>query len=270
MFRFVLTLIPTIAMLAAAQTPAPAPPPEVDQALRARVSEFFQDYVDAHFRQGEALVAEDSKDYYYNSPKTQFKSFKIDGVSWAADFSKARVIVVVERTWEVQPALKSLSVVPLATSWKIENGKWVWFNDPAPDAWVTPMGPSDVKKLQKDKQEADSVVPKDLSQAAIQAQAKQILMGAGTLDKTFVNLLPDKDSSDQVVFTNQSSGPVKLSVEGSGVNGVTAVLDKTDLGAGEKATLKVSYTPMGKQPPVAVGIRVEPFQKLFVVRIKTS
>ena len=47
--------------------PAEAPPPEVDQALRARISEFYQDHVDGKFRQAEALVAAETKDSFYGA-----------------------------------------------------------------------------------------------------------------------------------------------------------------------------------------------------------
>ena len=47
--------------------PAEAPSPEVDQALRARIAEFYQDHVGGKFRQAEALVAEETKDYFYSA-----------------------------------------------------------------------------------------------------------------------------------------------------------------------------------------------------------
>jgi hypothetical protein len=43
--------------------PAEASRPEVDQALRARIGEFYPDHVGGKFRQAEALVAEETEDY---------------------------------------------------------------------------------------------------------------------------------------------------------------------------------------------------------------
>ena len=47
--------------------PAEASPPEVEQALCARIGEFYQDQVGGKFRQAEALVAEETKDYFYSA-----------------------------------------------------------------------------------------------------------------------------------------------------------------------------------------------------------
>ena len=47
--------------------PADAPPPEVDQALSARIGEFYQDQVGGKFRQAETLVAEETKEYFYSA-----------------------------------------------------------------------------------------------------------------------------------------------------------------------------------------------------------
>jgi hypothetical protein len=42
-------------------------PREVDQALRTRISEFYQDHGGGKFRQAEALVAAETKDYFYGA-----------------------------------------------------------------------------------------------------------------------------------------------------------------------------------------------------------
>lgn len=41
--------------------------PEVNQALRARIAEFYQEQVGGKFRHAEALVAEETKDYFYSA-----------------------------------------------------------------------------------------------------------------------------------------------------------------------------------------------------------
>jgi hypothetical protein len=40
--------------------------PEVDPARSARIGEFYQEQVGGKFRQAEALVAEETKDYFYS------------------------------------------------------------------------------------------------------------------------------------------------------------------------------------------------------------
>ena len=73
-----------------AQTPA-SPPPAVDQALRSRVTEFFQDLVDSKFVEAFDYVAADTKNYYFNSAKTPLKEFRIRHVKYESGFEKAAV-----------------------------------------------------------------------------------------------------------------------------------------------------------------------------------
>src|SRR5215469_8779517 len=94
--RAALCLLPLVAY---AQAPQVQPPPDVDQALRARVSEFFQDFVDSKFRDAMKLVAEDTQDEYLASAKTPIKSFEIRDVKYSADFAKADVTLQVKRVW---------------------------------------------------------------------------------------------------------------------------------------------------------------------------
>ena len=83
-FQAAILLLPLAAF---AQTP----PPDVDQALRARVTEFFQAHVDGAFRKAFEIVAEDTKDYYFATEKVRFKSFKIVDIKYSDNFTKAVV-----------------------------------------------------------------------------------------------------------------------------------------------------------------------------------
>ena len=71
------------------------PPAEAEQALRARVTEFLQYHVDGNFRKAYDMVAEDTKDDYFNSGKVQLKGFKIDDVKFTDDFTKATVTATI-------------------------------------------------------------------------------------------------------------------------------------------------------------------------------
>src|SRR5207248_340652 len=71
-------------------------PPAVDDALRARISKFFQYHVDGKFRQAEALVADDSKDFFYSANKPKYMGFEIKDIIYTDDFSKAKAVVVAQ------------------------------------------------------------------------------------------------------------------------------------------------------------------------------
>lgn len=113
-------------------------PPEVDQALRARVTEFLQYHVDGNFRKAYDMVAEDTKDQYFASGKVQIKGFQINNVKFDDTFTKATVTGTISKTFSV--AGNDLPVtVPSTTTWKIENNKWVWYSE-VKAAPATPMG----------------------------------------------------------------------------------------------------------------------------------
>lgn len=133
MVRFCLILLCAAGVLAQAPPEPAKPPADVDQALRARVEEFFQDHVTAQFRQAEALVAEDSKDYYYNQNKPHYLKFLgITNIHYSDNFSKAAVSVTVQSPVAIPGFGGGPPTVPVPSTWKIENGKWCWYVEQEP------------------------------------------------------------------------------------------------------------------------------------------
>src|SRR5579863_7304979 len=127
------TLIFACVAVCFAQAPKeePKPPADVDKALRTRVEEFFQDHVTGEYRKAEALVAEDSKDLFYNHNKPRYiKYVGIDHVTYSDNFTKAYAVVMVVSPemiagWGSDPA-----ALPIPSTWKIDNGKWCWYVEP--------------------------------------------------------------------------------------------------------------------------------------------
>jgi len=266
--------VPTALLLLPLAALAQTPPPEVDQALRARVNEFFQYHVDGNFRKAYELVAEDTKDYYFATQKVQFKSFTVDSVKFNDDFSNAEVDLTGKRIWKPRADFpETLITVPMKTMWKIENGKWVWYDHESQNnKWITAMGPSDTAALQK--KGADPSSPPDMSPAAIQARAAAILAQPQQppLDKTELVLPLDKPSSQQIVFHNSQEGAVKVYVDASAKPaGFTAELDGSDVNGGKDAVIKIRFDPTAAPPsPANFTLRVimEPFDRIFPVSIK--
>ena len=71
--------------------PAPKPPARVDEALRARIKEFYQYHVTEEYRKAEKLVAEDSQDFYYVHNKPHYLNFEITDIEYLDHFTKAKV-----------------------------------------------------------------------------------------------------------------------------------------------------------------------------------
>ncbi len=75
------------------QKPFPKAPPGVEEALRARVSEYYTLFGQSKFRQAEALVTEESKDTFYTMNKSRHMGFAIKGVTFTDDVKGARALV---------------------------------------------------------------------------------------------------------------------------------------------------------------------------------
>jgi hypothetical protein len=270
--RSVLFLLP---LLALAQDTAP--PPEVDQALRERCTQFFRYHTDTetqktNFRKAWELVAEESKDFYFSGHKQTYKSFKIDSIKYSDNFTKAKVQLTTEVLWEIRMQ-KQIAKVITTASWKLENGKWMWYDDPQ-ERWPTPMGPSDLTKLTRNP-DGTVQVPRDFSIAAL-TKAAQDQVKPTTIDKNNLTLTVGTASQEKVVLHNGAPGYINLELDkGAPIPGLTFELDKTQVGPNQDATLKIAYQPVEKYSPdkpalapFKVKLTVVPFNQVFEVSVK--
>ena len=101
-------------------------PPGVEEGLRARLKLFYDAYLTGKFRQAYELVAEEDKDDYFDRAKTPYHSYRIGSIQFSDNFSKAKVLLVVNRDFHFQGHTMAVDV-PIAEDWKIESGQWVWF-----------------------------------------------------------------------------------------------------------------------------------------------
>lgn len=250
---------------------AQTPPPEVDQALRARVNEFYGYHVSGDFDKAWPMVADDTKKEYFGAQKIKYDSFKIDSIKYLDDFTKAEVTLTVSETKRLGVQFPAtVFTYQSKTSWKIENGKWCWYNDPnqAGTANVMPFGASDPKAIEEAKKR--SATAPAITEERLQQMAKGIL-GQSGLDKAQLKLSGTKASSDQAVFKNGQGGWIKIGLMQEDLPaGMKAALDKNDVGPADQATLKVSYTPTGTaKPPASVTLKLvmEPFSRVFPVMV---
>jgi hypothetical protein len=260
-----------------AQGDSSAAPPEVDQALRANVSEFFQDFIDGKFRKAINLVAEDTQDLYFASPKAEMSKFSIDGITYSDNFTRALVKLTVTRVLHLKAEgfLQDENIPgPMETDWKIEDGKWVYYEKPkGAGQWVTPMGPS--ADLAPAAAQAAADRKKKVDDATMMVEAKRILQETGTvtgLTPDEVTLSPDKPSSAQVVFRNGMPGAVSLRVEGLSrdLPGLTAKVLQPNIGPGAQSTVELSFDPSAGKPTMkalTVVVVVSPFDQGFPVKI---
>src|ERR1035438_5780303 len=231
----------------------PKPPAKVDAALRARVQEFFDLHVKGQFRKAEELVAEDTKDYFYNGNKPKYLSFEISRIEYSAKFTKAKVTVVCEQNINMPGFAGHPMKMPTPSTWKLENGKWYWYVDQ--DALLnTPWG----RMRPGPSPENGPPAPPPL---AIPTSA-DFVYKLIRLDKTAVQLRAGE--SAEVTVTNGAPGPMTVSVPAA-LPGLEAKLDKSILPAGGKATLTLRASEGAKSG--VLNVQVEPTMQLLPVQI---
>lgn len=243
MYRFVvLSLWAGVCLAQPPAAPSDAPPPAVDQALRARINEFYQDHVDGKFRQAEALVAEDTKDYYYSLRKPKYQTYEIAVIEYSDGFTRARATVRCEM-YVMMPGFEGKPLkVPVSSTWKIVDGQWYWYVEQ--QVHQTPFGPMRPGATKP----ADGNAPAIPSSEQMQSLSKQ-LRTLVKADKTAVTLKPG--ASDHITITNTATGPMTLSIQGS-VPGVDVQIDHLDLKPGGNAVLNLRARDAAKSGTISV------------------
>src|SRR5664280_1083651 len=122
------------------------PPADVDLALRARITAYYDLHVKGEFRKAEALVADDSQDFYYNASKTKYLSFEIARIEYSDNFTRAKATVVCEQYIMLPGFMGKPMRIPMPSTWKLVDATWYWYLDPeslraTPFGKITPGGP---------------------------------------------------------------------------------------------------------------------------------
>jgi hypothetical protein len=248
-----------LACAAAAQdNPFTKPPADVDAALRARIKEFYDYHVAKQFRKADDLVAEDTKEYYFNSAKPNYLSYEISRIDYTPDFKKAKAVILCEM-YIMMPGFNDRPFkMPTPSAWKIENGKWYWYVDQrelraTPFGNMTP-GPT-VQPGQSGAPPAARLPNLDMS--------PDFLFKLVQVDKTEVQL--GADESAEVTVANTAPGTMDIKIQAA-PDGVDAKLEKTGLEANEKTKLTIKT---GKQAHGGtVQLRVEQTGQLIPIQVK--
>jgi len=239
-------------------------PPDVEEALRSRITKFLQMHVEGKFRQAEALVAEDSKEKYYAANKQRLLSFEVSKITFKDEFTKAEATILCE-TFINQPGFAGRPIkIPAASLWKLENGEWYWYLEPRVSN-MTPFGKMD---FEQPRAGSDRNPPSGL---ANQPDLKTIFSQVKA-DKSEVTLQPGGKSSAQVTIKNEMPGPVSLSLEPKEIQGIAVDIDQPELSAGGQAVATFrsveGRTPVS--PTATVHIVVKQTGHTIPVRVLMS
>ena len=265
MYRFLSTLLVASTLLA--QTPSQTldkPPQDIDDALRARIKQFYDYHLAAKYRQAEKLVAEESKDDFYVLSKPELKNFTIGNVEYFENFTKAKVVIIGAMPVLLPMAGGKIMDMPFASYWKTEDGTWYWYYNKEV-ARVTPFG---VTKLPQDSTPGSgpTALPAapNVSLAEIQSALK--------IDRTRIDLIDGKPET--VRITNTLPGPASLSVACPYVpieqTGITATFDKKDLKGNETAVLTLTADPKATTGRLPLVINVSPTNQVLSLTINIA
>ena len=253
MLRF--TLLAVFAVGSFAQNADDAfnkPPADVDEALRARITEFFDLHVKGEFRKAEALVAEDTQDLYYSSSKTKYVSFEIGRIDYSEDFTRAKATVLCEQYIMLPGFLGKPMKIPIPSTWKLVDGTWYWYVDPE-SLRMTPFGKMNPGTA---RESAPKTIP------AIPTTVPDYIYQQVKADKASVSLKVGE--SEQVTVTNSAPGTMNISVTGS-LPGVEVKLDRTVLNTGEKAVL--TFQASNEAQSGVLSIQVEQTNQVIPIQV---
>ncbi len=230
------------------------PPADVDDALRARVTDFYNFHKTGKYRLAEQLVAEDSKDGFYSAGKPDVKDFKISEITYSDNYTKAKITIVAKMLMTFMGLGSQLMDTPFPSYWKIDGGKWCWYiyNDPNR---LTPFGKISPKTGQDASDPSLAFKPVDMSTVTNGVKADRRVVTLGTAE-------------ERVELTNQLPGPVTLELDQKEYQGLAATINKQILKGGETATLTIKPTSSAKRVRLFVGILVKPTNQLVQVEIK--
>ena len=122
------TFLPLLAVMAAglawAQTDPfdQPPPPEIEEALRSRITQFYDLFQKGKFREAEQFVAEDSRESYYMARKSRVYGFSIKEIDFGSDLKTAKALVTLKT--KILMAGSTLVDLPMGTQWAWMEGNW--------------------------------------------------------------------------------------------------------------------------------------------------
>ena len=228
------------------------PPADVDRALRARIDEFYQDHVKGEFRKAEALVAEDTKDYFYSGNKPHYLSFEVVSIKYSDDFHKAEALVKAEQRVLLPGFDGQPMKFPIPSFWKLENGEWYWYVD------KSRMNDSPFGHMTPGPYPDQAGKPNGLPAIATSVQQFYSMV---KVDKNEVKLAPG--ASTEVTISNSSPGPVTLAARAA-TPGIEVHIDQPEVKANDRAVLTI-HAGKGAASG-SVMVRVQPTGQIITIK----
>jgi hypothetical protein len=231
-------------------------PPAIDDALHARVIQFYDLFIAGKFKDAYSLVADDSQDKFFELSKDQYKSCEVIKIRYSDNFTKA--------DWRWHGTV-TLTTFPLTSNWEVIDGQWYWHWE-RPTMVPSPFSPTGFVPVPAESA-SPSLVPKDL-----QGAAREILAKVG-IDKAIVRFRSLEPSQEVVHVRNDMAGQVSLKLIQPNVPGLKVSLPQTVLQAHEQTAMLVEWQPespakrISGHPAVQFQLQIEPTGQLFPINV---
>jgi len=224
-------------------------PPDIDEALRARIRQFYQYHVEGKFRAADALVAEDSKDAFFNADKPRCSAFDITRINYADNFTRAQALVVCDTEVFMMMVGKMPVKMPLMSLWKRIGGEWFWYVE-------SRVGEDIDSPFGVHKAGAGADAPSSGARVPAQMVSIEQIHSMVKADRQEVRFDAASAGEEQVKVSNAMPGGVTLSVEASTAPGMSLEFDRTNLGMNESAVLTIRYQPTGERTPDVINANI--------------
>lgn len=264
--RIVLSLLTVLSLASSnlsAQTLASRinkPPAGVEEALRDRVTKFFQLQSEGKFRQGESYVCDESKDAYYDAFKNKWTSVKVVSITWEDSFQTGKVLM------SLGTELKTLggsipAQYPLTTVWKVQSNHWCYFVPPVDTTQV----PSPFGTMKPGPTAGDGGLATNRKAPPTSSDIARMV----GITKSELHVKADEQSTDSLEVINGLPGSLRLEIHAPEFPGLQWTLSKAELKEKEKAILTVTYKPLdkSKKTPFNLNLVVEPFGGIMAIPV---
>lgn len=231
-------------------------PPDIDEALRARIREFYQAHVDGKFREADKLVAPDSKDHFFAAEKRQYRSFDIVKIDYSENFTKAKAVVACETEFAAFGNRFPVKM-PLPSLWKIENGDWYWYTIPTNEV-QSPIGVMRPGPMPKES---------EASALGVRAPPISVLREKVRIDRKQIRLKADEPGAEEIKVSNQLAGSIRLKLEMIDFPGLEVKLNREQLDPNETGVISFRYRPGEKveRREITVRLYVDPLGDLIPI-----
>lgn len=236
-------------------------PPEVEEALRARVSQFYEYFKMAKFRQAEDLVVEEAKEHFYGAKKSRIFGYEIRNMNFSEDLKEAQVLVT---CLTPVPGLGSKPLsVPLPSTWKSIDGEWYLYFETRTRG-VEHDSPAGKMHFSQELGTHGSLTASQ--PATLESLKEMYAVTPSTLTFSFQGTTPVTKTFQ---VENRSKGELTLVSESKGMPGVTVDAGAGKIAAGESLTVSVTYLPSSHVGPGEYPLQfaVQPIAQHFDVKL---